>query len=176
MIIGKNLLLRAMEPADIEILYKIENDMEAWKVSNTLTPFSRYNLEQYIKTSGYDIFTTRQLRLMIDLKGNEVRTIGSIDLFDYDPFHQRAGAGIIILPGFRKQGYASEALDLLLTYVFKTLSLNQIYCNITEDNTASLKLFENAGFTRSGIKKQWQNINQQWKDEYFLQLLVKDYK
>lgn len=175
MIVGKNLVLRALEPEDIEVLYAIENDPEIWQVSNTITPYSRYNLEQYIKTSGYDIFTTRQLRLMIDLKESGSKTIGSIDLFDYDPFHLRAGVGIIILSESRNRGYASETLGMLIEYAFKTLNLNQLFCNIAVDNQASIRLFEKAGFMISGTKKQWLNIQQQWIDEHFLQLLKDDY-
>lgn len=175
MIKGRNLVLRALEPGDIELLYAVENDPETWKVSNTLTPFSRYSLEQYIITSGYDIFTTRQLRLMIELKNQAAKTIGSIDLFDYDPFHRRAGIGIIILAAYRKKGYAAEALSLLLDYVFNTLNLNQVYCSITVNNPASLRLFENAGFISTGVKKQWIYSGQQWFDEYFMQLLKENY-
>lgn len=41
--------LRAMEPEDIEILYRWENDTDIWKVSNTIAPFSKYVLRQFIE-------------------------------------------------------------------------------------------------------------------------------
>ena len=36
--------LRALEPDDVQVLYKWENDTEVWKVSNTIVPFSKYML------------------------------------------------------------------------------------------------------------------------------------
>lgn len=61
----ENILLRALEPEDLEYLYKWENDMDLWDVSDTLTPFSHYTLKKYIENSHEDIYTSKQLRLMI---------------------------------------------------------------------------------------------------------------
>ena len=46
--------LRAMEPEDIEILYRWENDTDIWKVSNTIAPFSKYVLRQFIENQSRD--------------------------------------------------------------------------------------------------------------------------
>ena len=76
--------LRALEPHDVDLLYRWENDPEVWKVSNTMTPFSKFTLQEFIKTSTTDIYASRQLRLMVeDWKGN---TIGTVDIFDFEPF------------------------------------------------------------------------------------------
>jgi len=40
--------LRSLEPEDLELLYLWENDPSIWKVSNTLVPFSRFILRQYL--------------------------------------------------------------------------------------------------------------------------------
>ena len=46
---GKRLLLRAVEPSDIDLLYQWENDPLIWKVSNTITPYSRFQIEEYVE-------------------------------------------------------------------------------------------------------------------------------
>ena len=166
---GKNLSLRAMEPADIDIMYDWENDPGIWKYSNTHTPFSRFYLEQYVMNSHCDIYTDKQLRLMIN--DAEKNTVGCIDLFEFDPKNRRAGIGILIAKEYRKNGYASEALDIIIDYVKKTINLHQLYCNITSDNKTSLKLFKKKGFTEVGLKKQWIWNENIWLDEYLLQLI-----
>ena len=102
--IGPNLLLRAPEPADIDILFGWENDMRIWHLGNTLAPYSRFAIEQFVLNTDNDIFATKQLRLMIDWHTSETGliTIGSIDLFDFDPFHKRAGIGILIDEPYRE--------------------------------------------------------------------------
>jgi diamine N-acetyltransferase len=171
-LIGDNICLRAIEPADADLLYQWENDETAWHLSNTITPFSRFVIDQYIMDSQLDFYTTKQLRLMIDSTADK-KTVGSIDLFDFDPHHQRAGLGIMIAKEFRNQQFASEALNLLIEYSFSTLDMHQLYCNILADNEISLSLFRKHQFEIIGNKRQWIKIKEQWVDEYLLQLIRK---
>lgn len=172
---GTKLRLRAPEPEDIDLLYKWENDTRVWRVSNTFAPFSRFQLEEFVMNSRQDIFSARQVRLMIDkfVPAEEKTTIGSIDLFDFDPFHLRAGVGILIREEFRNEGYAKEALEILIRYAFTLLQLHQLYCNISAENTISCSLFESLGFVNCGIKREWINQGERWQDEIMLQLINK---
>lgn len=170
---GKTVLLRAPEPEDLDILYQWENDTSIWYLSNTLVPFSKHILQEYILSANQDIYAAKQLRLMI-VKIEDKKVIGSIDLFEFDPYNLHAGIGILIDEQFRNQGYASEALEILLNYCFNILNLHQVYCNISSENNKSIALFEKAGFVRSGIKKEWIKLKGKWLDEYFFQLLNKD--
>jgi diamine N-acetyltransferase len=165
-----NIFLRPLETDDLEKLYEWENDSENWLVSNTLTPFSKYTLAKFIETSSQDIFESKQQRFMIVLKENN-EAIGAIDIFDFDPFHLRAGIGILIGDKrFRKKGLAREALDVIISYAGKTLLLKQLYCNISEDNEDSLKLFIEKSFVITGQKRDWIKTGKGWLTEYFLQL------
>lgn len=165
--------LRAPEPCDVDLLYSWENNMEIWKVSNTVTPFSKHILMQYLQTAHLDIWETKQLRLIIEAKTQSslmLVPIGMVDLFDFDPFHQRAGIGILIAnKKHRQKGYATHAIDLISQYAFKTLQLHQLYCNVASNNAVSLKLFLNAGFNKVGVKKEWLKHGDQWVDEIMLQ-------
>ena len=167
---GNIIKLRALEPTDIDLLHQWENDMSVWHLSNTLTPFSRFDIEQYVLNSAKDIFATRQLRLMIE-KIEDSSAVGAIDLFDFDPLHKRAGIGILITKAERQKGYANDALESVILYSFKTLMLHQLFANITPDNIQSLKLFEDKGFIKIGNKKDWLLIENKWKDELFYQLI-----
>lgn len=168
---GENIYLRALEPADVDVLYKWENNREIWQVSNTQTPFSRYVLEQFLVNAHEDIYTNKQLRLIISQHGNDA-AVGAIDLFDFDPYHLRAGVGILISEEFRNKGYAFEALTLLKDYAFNTLLVKQLYANVTVSAPASLQLFEKSGFEKIGLKKQWNRVSaNEFSDEWLLQLI-----
>jgi diamine N-acetyltransferase len=168
---AEHIYLRAVEKDDLETLYNCENNTEVWKVSNTQVPYSKHVLEQYLEASHQDIYTNKQLRLMICLTAtNEV--IGTVDLFDFDPAHARVGVGILIFNEFRNKGYAFNALTCLKQYAFDMLLVNQLYCNISSSNKGSIHLFERLGFNRAGVKKQWNKISiNTYEDEYIYQLL-----
>ena len=161
--------MRALEPSDLELLYQWENDSSIWKVSQTLTPYSKHILTQFLETAHLDIFTTKQLRLMIIKEGF---SIGTIELFDYDPVNSRAGIGILIAQeNERRKGYAKEALGLMIEYAFKHLKINQLYCNISSSNKISLNLFSSLDFILVGVKKKWNKTSVGWEDELLFQLL-----
>jgi len=169
----KNIRLRAVEPEDLELLYEWENNQSYWSISNTITPFSRYNLKQYIENSHKNIYETGQLRLMID-HIDDKKTIGTIDVFEFDPFHKRAGIGILIADeSYRKKGFASMSLTCLLNYCFEILKLHQVFCNVISNNVESIDLFMKQGFVKSGTKKDWIKTDDGYLDEFTFQLINK---
>jgi len=169
----KDIKLRALEPEDLELLYEWENNDSNWLISNTISPFSKYILKRYLENSHKNIYETGQLRLMIDHIPDKI-TIGTIDIFDFDPFHNRAGLGILIADeAYRRKGYASMALARLIEYCFKTLRLHQLYCNILANNCESMDLFKKQGFVQTGQKKDWIKTSDSYFDEYFFQLINK---
>lgn len=161
--------LRALEPRDIDILYRWENDTAVWGVSHTLLPFSRHVLQQFIAEQANDIYHTRQTRFVIETTDDD-RPVGVIDLFDFDPYHLRAGVGILVYePEDRRKGYAEEAVNLLVRYGFEVLQLHQLYCHIPAANIGSQQLFRKCGFVRCGQKKEWLKKASGWEDEYVYQ-------
>ena len=167
---GNRIRLRALEPDDIQYLYVWENAAENWQVSGTLIPYSFFVLEQYIASAHVDIYTSKQIRFIIELKETH-KAIGCIDLYEFDPKNKRAGVGVLIGEvSLRCKGYASEALSVLENYAFDILDLHQLFCAITTDNDHSLKLFQKHQFQIAGRKTDWINVSGKWLDEYVLQL------
>jgi diamine N-acetyltransferase len=146
--------LRAVEPDDLEILYQWENDTHLWEVGNTRIPLSKFALKQYIAESYVDIYESKQLRLMImDTSVNQ--TVGTVDLFDFDPHHSRIALGLYVSPLHQGKGIAKTSLSMIEEYVFSFLKINQLYCHISASNTASRSLFEQLDYLQSGLLHSW---------------------
>lgn len=168
---GNNIHLRTLVISDDELLFIWENNISIWQVSDRNTPLSLEEISQFIKTNHHDLYTEKQLRLMICLNSNN-KPVGCVDLFDFDETYKRAGVGILIgIEENREKGYAMEALELLIKYTFEILNLHQLYCTIHGTNKASINLFKKLKFQITGIKKEWVNNGEIWIDEYFLQIL-----
>jgi diamine N-acetyltransferase len=165
--------LRALEPEDIDLLYTWENNTDVWIISSTIVPFSRNILHKYIENSHLDIYTVKQLRLMIDCLHTHT-TVGAIDLYDFDPHNKRAGVGIYISPEYAHKGYGEKSLKCLLNYCKDVLFLHQVYCEITEINKPSLALFTKVGFKENGTKKEWIQTPDGYIDEYILQYIFEE--
>ena len=161
--------LRALEPEDLELMYGWENDMQIWRVSGTVAPFSRHVLSRLIEEQQFDIYATRQMRLVIEHDG---QAVGAVDLFEFDPHNRRAGVGIIVDSQHRAQGLGHDALKALEQYARQTLHLHQLWCSITVDNEASLKLFRKVGYVECGLRREWILTSDGALDEILMQKIL----
>ena len=167
---NKTITLRALEPEDLDFLFSTENNSDFWEVSSTQTPFSKFILKKYLANAQQDIYEARQLRLVIENTDTN-ENVGFIDLFDFNPQHQRAGIGILILKEYQNKGFASEALKMITQYAFSTLNLHQVYANIPTDNRNSISLFEKLKFIKVGSQKDWILSEGSFKDVHLYQLI-----
>ena len=176
---GRICRLRALEPEDLEAMYGWENDTTAWQVSGSVAPFSRHVLSRLIDEQAFDIYATRQLRLVIESRevagavaGGCAEAVGAVDLFEFDPQNRRAGVGIIISPEYRRRGLALDALLTLETYVREVLHMHQLWCSVGANNQASLALFRRAGYTECGCRKEWILTSSGAVDEILMQKIL----
>jgi diamine N-acetyltransferase len=169
---SQHIYLRALETSDLDLIFALENDMSIWKISNTITPFSKDIIQLYLQSAQQDIYTNKQLRLLICLNESN-QPVGTIDLFEFDPMNLRVGVGILIFESHRNSGYAAESITVIKNYSKNVLLLNQLYCNINASNKDSIKLFEKCSFEKIGLKKQWNRVSlNQFEDEIIYQLIL----
>lgn len=161
--------LRAVEPEDLGLLDRMENDESLWQHGNVTCPYSRFQLERYIVENSNDIYTDGQLRLIIELRDGE--TAGAIDVFSFDPRHRRAELGIVVLKEFRRRGIGRVALSLMERYCFRFLGIHQLYAYIQKENTACLNLFHSSGYDTTGVLKDWLYTSDGYRDVCLLQKL-----
>ncbi|MDA8594894.1 GNAT family N-acetyltransferase [Flavobacteriaceae bacterium] len=166
----KEIHLAALEPEDINLLFKLENDRRLWHVSNTLVPFSRTTLAAYLESvDSNDISRAGQYRFAIK---NREETIGCIDLYDYDPVNSRAGVGVILCESARGKGIATIALKKLIQYVKEHLFLHQLYADIPVSNQLSIRLFKSCNFEKTACLKDWIRHKDSYEDQLTYQLLL----
>lgn len=163
--------LRALEPEDLDAMYGWENDTDSWRVSGTVAPFSRHVLSRLIDEQQFDIYATRQMRLVIE--SLDVSAVGAVDMFEFDPQNLRAGVGIIVAPPYRNQGFALDALQTLERYVRDVLRMHQLWCSVGADNEESLALFRKAGYAECGRRKEWILTPNGAIDEVLMQKILK---
>ena len=162
--------LRALEPEDLDILYRIENDMSLWDVGNTNVPYSRYALHDYIAHASHDIYADNQVRLMVE--NADGQAVGIVDLVNFSPRHLHAELGIVIERACRGKGYARAALRQAVDYSRSILHLHQLYVIVDCHNVIARQLFLEEGFT-SGIQlKDWLSDMKNYHDAVLMQLFL----
>ncbi|MDQ3863796.1 MAG: GNAT family N-acetyltransferase [Actinomycetota bacterium] len=141
---GESVTLRPPRASDVELVYSWDRDPElaAWNgrspISISLSAARRDYLSRW-EDSGVKTF-------IIEAQGHP---IGMATLYDF----RRDGCelGIKIGPGdFRGKGYATEAVALLLGYVFDTLGLSAVRGSTLAHNERMRRVFEKNGFVQVG--------------------------
>lgn len=161
--------LRAIEPCDVDNIYKWENDTTYWDLGCSTAPYSKKQILNYIESNSSDIYTDRELRLIIEAEGT---AIGIIDLIDFDLFNSRAAIGILIDKEKQGLGYGEAACNMIINYARNFLGMHQLFAEIPTHNTKSINLFKKLGFTQTGIKKDWQKTGNSFADIAVLQLIL----
>lgn len=165
---GNKIILRPLEKEDVNLLLTWENNTENWRYSSTEAPYSLFQMQTYVENAN-NVRVNQQVRFIITLPSSNV-PVGTIDLYEIDFKHQRAGVGILIAESaHRNKGYAWEALVLIETYAKQQLNLLQLFCEIKANNNPSIQLFESQQYIKTGIKKKWYKERFSHIDAYFYQ-------
>ncbi|MBO7317622.1 MAG: GNAT family N-acetyltransferase [Bacteroidales bacterium] len=168
----QDIILRAVEPADIDFIFLAENDSRSWKAASTIAPMSRFMIQQYIDSYQADLYQDRQVRLIVTHAHTGER-LGIADLYEFDPRNSRAGVGIYIAGAHRSQGYGTSAVEALCRYAQEFIGIHTLYATIGEDNHASLHIFTHCGFTQSGILRDWIKSAQGFTSAILMQRIAK---
>lgn len=96
--------------------------------------------------------------------------IGATILFAFDRKRRRAHIGYALAHEHWGEGYATEALTLLLAHAFTSLSLSAIEADVDERNVASRGLLEKLGFKDSGERSVRSYANE--RDHYGVKYIL----
>lgn len=149
-----NCALRAVEPEDVDRLYRWENDPENWLTSVNLAPMSRFQLWEYANSYDANPFSAKQLTLII-AAGDDETAVGYVELYDVSAPHGRGMAGIYIAPEFRGKGYGTTALEKLWIYCRDSLHFRVLGAEVASDNLSAINLFKKAGFVETARRPRW---------------------
>ena len=165
-----DLILRAPEPEDVNIIYLWENSTDECHSSLRTGPLSRHQIQQFIDNYDGELYSQNALRYMIDFDG---QTVGTIDVFDYDPRSRHAFVGIYIASRARRKGLALNALKSIERIMKSRVGMFSLAALVADDNTASQALFEKAGYEKCGLLKGWLTDGEDRIDGVLYQKILK---
>lgn len=144
---GENVLLRAIDEKDCELLREMMNDSETeYFLGGWSFPLSKADQQNWFESQH---MSKNTLRVMIDT--GDI-TVGTAILSDID--YKNGSAQIHIkLHGVenRHKGYGTDAITALCNYAFMELRLHCIYAEVSQHNIPSQRLFAKCGFEQEGV-------------------------
>jgi RimJ/RimL family protein N-acetyltransferase len=162
---GKLVNLKVLEKDDLPLLADWSNNLEF---------FSDMWFPQMSKTEWekrYDSLTPDTKWFFIEKKDG--MKIGTVFHFLNGNFME---IGYILVPSERKKGYGSEAIKIIVDYLFLSKELVRVQAITGVDNFASHRVLEKAGFTKEGIIRKSAFIRGEWKNGCLYSILREEWK
>jgi ribosomal-protein-alanine N-acetyltransferase len=104
------------------------------------------------------------------------RIIGMCSVFSIFENHRRGEVGYWVNKKYWGQGYATEALELILKFCFNELKLHRVVAGAFSPNKVSQQMLEKAGFKREGYLRQHAKVRGRWMDLIFYGMLATEYR
>lgn len=146
---GKRVRLRSHEPGDWENYWLWDQDSESERKDGNLSfPRSQERMKHWTQEEAVRKQEGNNWNFLIE--NNEGKVVGRIGSHDRDPHVGHFGYGLAISKEYRRKGYASEAVLLLLRYFFQELRYQKVTIQAASFNEDSIGLHEHLGFQLEG--------------------------
>lgn len=173
---SKRLLLRSISIIDLYDLYQLQCNEQVAKYNTIGIPEDVNFTQALIENAITDKETF-----------NKTNFWWSISLKETNQFIGEAGLNLSITkyksgeifyslnPTYWNKGYATEAVETILTYGFVDLGLHRISAGVATENEGSIKLLERVGMSREGKHRKILPIRGEWWDNYHYAILEEDF-
>jgi len=167
---GHRVSLRSLELSDLDDLWHWFADREVirYSLSLWLFPNSRHETQTWLERTIRDKQT---LTLGIVEQASDA-LIGFAGISGISQIN-RSGEYFILIGNKNcwSKGYGTEVTKLIVEYGFATLNLHRIALTVSEVNSAGVKAYQRAGFTREGVLRQACYRDGQYHDKIVMSIL-----
>jgi RimJ/RimL family protein N-acetyltransferase len=162
---GKKVNLRIIEKEDLPLLKEWKNNISFIGEYQSISQETIRDLEKQ-----YDELTEAQWFFIEKKDGTKIGTI------NHRPVFETQEIGYAMLPNERGKCYCSEAVKIMVDYLFLSEDIVRIQAHIDARNVASQKVLENAGFQKEGTFRKEYFVRGEWRDSCTFSILREEWK
>ncbi|HXX87252.1 MAG TPA: GNAT family protein [Candidatus Acidoferrum sp.] len=167
MLEGKTVNLRVIEKEDFPILVEWFGELEFWGEYKSLGQLSKGNIEKW-----YDRAFAEGGRWFFMEKKDGTK-VGFIEHF---PRGNLLEIGYGVISTERGKGYCTEAVQLMVDYLFLSKDIVRVQALTHIENKVSQRILENAGFKKEGTLRKSVFIMGVWADLHIFSILREEWK
>lgn len=174
MFIGKKVKLRGLKMEDVEPAYQYMCDPE---VLLNISPGIPYPMTLEREKQWFESQIAMKDTYNFAIEDIETGLyIGGCGINKVDWKNRVATVGIYIGDkDFREKGYGTEAMKLLIDFIFNEMNINRIQLFVFSFNERAIRSYKKVGFIEEGILKQSVFRNGRYYDEIVMSILKENY-
>lgn len=172
----KRIRLRGVEPDDWVVHYHWDMDSDMMRnLSELHFPSSKARAQKWAEEASNKTPDGHNFHMEIELNETQV-VIGVISAHHTDPRNGTFQYGVAIREEFQRQGYASEAIILLLHYFFNELRYQKCHVDVHGWNESSMRLHEALGFTKEGQIRRANYTMGTYYDKHIYGITIEEFR
>lgn len=177
-LLGQQCMLRTFVEIDAKALAQLlKNNKFYWSTYEPLHREEYYTEQTQLRKIFEGLKLSQENREfsfgIFDVKTQQL--IGHISLYAIKRLpYSSAFIGYSMDQYFSGRGIATEAVELVLEFAFKTLNIHRVEAYVAPENLASVRVLEKSGLVQEGLLRELLFINGQWVDHYMYAILQKD--
>jgi RimJ/RimL family protein N-acetyltransferase len=169
---GETVNLRLMEKDDVDFMVQLRNDIQSNAYVSVKQISKAETMKEFDNPTQLAIMTERT-RFIIEKKDGT--RIGYMTHWVVKP-SGHVEIGYFVTPNERGKGYCSEAVQIVVDYLFLSKDIVRVQAGTDVRNKASQKVLENAGFVREGTIRKAAFNKGEWSDGYAYSILREEWK
>lgn len=162
---GKNVNLRIVEKEDISLVIEWVNNPEFYGLYNPLQQMSKTELEK-----RFENLPPEEKTFFIEKKDGS--KLGGIS---HSLVGNQLEIGYTLIPTERRKGYCTEAVEIMMDYLFLSKDIERIQAHTDVRNVGSQKVLEHVGFRREGIIRKSSYVRGEWRDMFLYSILREEW-
>jgi RimJ/RimL family protein N-acetyltransferase len=163
---GKKVNLRIVEREDLPLLAEWETNLDFASEYNPLRQPSKAGIQKW-----YDNLPAEEKWFFIEKKDG-----AKVGFMTHSVTGNLLEIGYVVIPGERGKGYGTEAVQLMVDYLFLSKDVVRIQAGTHVENVASQKVLERVGFKREGLMRKIMVVWGKWADCYLYSILREEWK
>jgi RimJ/RimL family protein N-acetyltransferase len=162
---GKKVNLKIVEKEDLPLLKEWRNSIEFRGEYQSVSQETMRDLEKQ-----YEGLSEEQWFFIQKKDGTKIGTIS------HRPLFKTPEISYAMLPSERGKGYCTEAVKIMVDYLFLSKNTPRIQARIDARNAASQKALESAGFKKEGTFRKEYFVGGEWRDSCTFSILREEWK
>ncbi len=166
MLEGKKVNLKVVETEDLPFFTDLSNNPEFFGEFIWLPQQSRVEREKWYEDlpEGAKFFFIQR---------KDGTKIGTIAHFLVGNLME---VGYMVIPEARMKGYCSEAVEIMVDYLFLSKDIVRVQAHTDVENVGSQKVLEKNGFKKEGKVRKSSFVRGEWRDCYLFSILREEWK
>ena len=158
--------MRIVEKEDLSLGAEWLSNLDFFGEYNPLIQPSKADMQKM-----YDNLSPEERWFLVEKKDGS--KVGSMS---HRPVRRTQEIGYAILPSERKKGYCSEAVMIMVDYLFLSKDIVRIQAHTDVRNIGSQKILEKTGFKKEGIVRKGTFVRGEWTDACLFSILREEWK